>query len=156
MAVLSNKIIEILKQPETLKSIATVSREGIPHVAYKGTLRAFEDTLIYYDLIQSSQTNKNLVHAIWFEKKVAINLLSKDRRSFLIIGTPEKCVTCGKEFEQVYEQIRSGRGDVDLNAIWYIKPESIKEQTFAVRFREEEEKYPVIKHIDRLLKPEYQ
>lgn len=40
---------------------------------------------------------------------------------------------------------------MDLSAIWYIEPESIRDESFLSRKKEEESKYPYIMHIDRLL-----
>lgn len=151
MSVLSKELIEIINDKETLKSIATVNRDGIPHVAYKGSLHVEGDQIVFYDLIQSSQINKNLVHAIWFQKKVAISLLTKDKRSFLILAKPIKSVTAGKEFEKIYIDLQEKKGkEVDLSAIWYLEPIRIKEETYSVRRKEEEEKYPYIRHLDRV------
>ena len=149
--ILNKELVEIINDKETLKSVATVSREGIPHVAYKGSLHVEEDKIVFYDLIQSSQINKNLVHAIWFDGKVAINLLSKDKRSFLIIGKPVKSVTAGQAFEKIYVALQEKKGvEVDLSAIWYIEPLSVREETYTARRKEEEEKYPYIRHLDRV------
>ncbi|MBR1865402.1 MAG: pyridoxamine 5'-phosphate oxidase family protein [Lachnospiraceae bacterium] len=155
MAVIGKELLEILEDPQTLKCIAATDRDGIPHISYKGTLHVEEDVIVFYDILQSSQINKNLVHAIWFEKKVAISILSKDRQSFHIVGVPFKCVTAGAYFEKTYERLRAEKGDVDLNAIWYIRPEQVRENTFSVRKAEEEQNYPVLKHIDRMIKPEF-
>jgi hypothetical protein len=87
-----------------------------------------------------------------FDKKVAINILTKDGKSFKIVGRPLRSITCGKLFEKTYELLREKRGDVDLSAIWIIQPEEIREETFAVRIKEEEEAYPIIKHLDRFVK----
>lgn len=152
MKVITEEIENYIKQPTTLKSIATVSREGIPHVAYKGSLHIEEGKFVFYDMIQSSQTNKNLVHAIWYEKQVAINILTEDKRSFLIIGNPIKSVTAGKYFEKIYVELQEKRGkETDLNAIWYIQPISIREESYLKRKEEEETKYPYIKHLDRIV-----
>lgn len=152
MSVISEELREIIEDPGTLKVIAATDRDGVPHVVFKGTLHVEENNFVFYDMLQSSQINKNLVSSIWYDKKVAINILSKDFRSFHIIGTPEKSVTAGKNFEGIYQSLREKRGDVDLNAIWYIKPEEIKEVTFKVRKAEEEENFPLLKHLDRIVK----
>lgn len=156
MSVLNEEIIRIINDRKSLKSIATVSRDGIPHVAYKGSLHTEGENLVFYDLIQSSQINKNLVHAIWFGKKVAINILQETedgRRDYLIIGHPEKCVTAGKAFEETYRKLQEKMGkDIDLSAIWYLTPESVRDETYRSRKEEEEKKFPYIKHLDRLTK----
>lgn len=142
-----------INAPDTIKAVATVSKDGIPHVVFKGSLKVAEDGRIeFYELIESSKNGKNLVYSIWFDKKVAINILTKDGKSFEIVGRPLRSITCGKLFEKTYELLREKRGDVDLSAIWIIQPEEIREETFAVRIKEEEEAYPIIKHLDRFVK----
>ena len=151
MSVLNKELTEWINDPTSLKSLATVSREGVPHVAYKGSLHVEDDKIVFYDLIQSYQTNKNLVHAIWFNGTVAVNILTADKRSFLILGKPVKSVTAGRGFEKVYVKLQEERGtDVDLSAIWYIEPLQIREETYAARRDEEERKYPYIRHLDRV------
>lgn len=153
MVEISEELIEIINEPQTLKVIAVNDRDNVPHVAYKGSLHVEENQLIFYDLLQSSQINKNLVNAIWFDNKVAINILSKEKRSFHIIGKPIKSVTAGKEFEKVYVSLQEKRGkDSDLNAIWYIEPIEIKEITYSVRKTEQKEKFPILMHLDQIVK----
>jgi len=151
MAIISDELKRILDEPETLKAIATNDREGIPHIVFKGTLHVEGNDFVFYDLLQSSTNNKNLVNAIWFDQKVAINILSKDKRSFHIVGTPSKSITAGKEFEKVYEKIQTKFGEeTDLNAIWFIAPETIKEVSYETRKQEEREKFPILAHLDQI------
>lgn len=155
MGIISDELKEIINDPTSLKSVATVSREGIPHVTYKDSLHYEDGEIVFYDYIQSSQTNKNLVNAIWFEGRVAINILNdngKEKSSFLIVGKPVRCVTAGREFENLYISLQDKYGkDMDLSAIWYIKPEAVRNESLFVRKKEEETKYPYIMHIDRLV-----
>lgn len=151
MSILSDELKNIINDTETLKVIATVNRDGIPHVAYKGSIHVEEDEIVFYDLIQSSQVNKNLVNSIWFDGKIAINILSKDKRSFLIIGKAVRSVTAGRNFEKIYVDLQEKKGrEVDLSAIWYIEPISVREETYEKRREQEEEKYPYIRHLDRV------
>jgi hypothetical protein len=150
---IDKELADKINAPDTIKAVATVSKDGIPHVVFKGSLKVAEDGRIeFYELIESSKNGKNLVYSIWFDKKVAINILTKDGKSFEIVGRPLRSITCGKLFEKTYELLREKRGDVDLSAIWIIQPEEIREETFAVRIKEEEEAYPIIKHLDRFVK----
>lgn len=152
MSIISEELKKIIDEPETLKAIAATDHEGVPHLVYKGSLHVEEDQFVFYDLLQSSQINKNLVDSIWFNKKVAVNILSKDKRSFHIVGELDKSITAGRYFQSIYKKLREQRGDVDLNAIWYIKPIEIKEVSFGVRKEEEERDYPLLRHLDRVVK----
>lgn len=154
MAVITEHIRELLDDPGTLKLLATISPDGTPHAAYKGTLRAEGDELVYYDLLQSSETNKNMVHAIWFDKKVSITILSKEREVYQIVGRPDRCITAGGEFEKTYRYLREQLGDTDLNAIWYIHPEKIRDNSLKARKQFQEENFPILTRLDTIIKQE--
>jgi hypothetical protein len=140
-----------INSPSTIKAIGTVSKNGVPHVVYKGSTHVDEDgKIVIYELLESSRNGQNLVYSIWFDKKVVISILDDERNSYEILGHPARCITCGKEFEQVYKSLRKDRGDVDLAAIWIIEPEEIKNESFCVRKQEEEREYPIIRHLDRV------
>jgi hypothetical protein len=89
---------------------------------------------------------------IWFNRKVAIHILTEDRKSYEIIGRPERSVTSGREFEEVYKKLLERNPDGDLNAIWTIIPESVREETFAFRVKESKENYPILGHLDKFAK----
>lgn len=83
--ILTSEVRELLVQPGTLKSIATVGKDGIPHIVYKGSLHAEGDKLVFDEILESSQNNKNLVYSHWFGKKVAVNILGSDKTSYEVI-----------------------------------------------------------------------
>jgi hypothetical protein len=150
--ILSDKLIGEINDNQTLKFVTAVDKTGLPHSAYKGSLHINEDGYIeFYDLLESSKINSNLVYAIWFNKKVTVNILTKDKQSYEIVGTPAQSITTGKRFEAVYTKLKHERNS-DLNAIWLIKPEEVRNETFSVRKSEQEEKHPLLKHLDRVLK----
>lgn len=155
MGIISDELKAIIDNPLSLKSIASVGREGIPHVAYKDSLHLEGDNIVFYDYIQSSQINKNLVNAIWFDGKAAVNIYyddGKEKKSFLIVGKPVRCVTAGRKFEELYVSLQEKYGkDMDLSAIWYIEPEYVRDESLFSRKEEEEKKYPYIMHLDRLV-----
>jgi hypothetical protein len=148
---IDDKLAQTINNPSTVKAVATVSKDGVPHVVYKGSLMAHDGNIIFYELMESSRNGQNLVYSIWFDKKVAINVLDSQGSSYEIVGRPSRCITCGREFEEIYKSVREKLGDVDLSAIWVIEPEEIREETFSVRKQQEEERYPIIKHLDRFL-----
>lgn len=150
--ILTQKIKDAIADAESLKSIATVDKNGVPHVVYKGSLHINkEGNLEFYDILESSKINQNLVYAIWFGKKVAVHILTKDKKSYEITGAPLKSVTSGREFEEVYQKLLERNPKGDLNAIWTIVPENVREETFAVRVKESAEQYPVLGHLDRFV-----
>jgi hypothetical protein len=148
---IDKELASVINSPSTIKAVGTVSKNGIPHVVYKGSVRVNEEGNIQlYELLESSRNGQNLVYSIWFDKKVVVSILDEKKNSYEIVGHPARCITCGKEFEEVYKKLREERGDIDLAAIWLIEPEEVQKESFSVRKQEEEEKYPIICHLDRL------
>lgn len=149
---LSEEVKKVLTDINTLKVFATVDQNGEPYVVFKDSIHLTGDGKIeLYEILESSQNNKNLVYAIWFDKTVSVNLLTVERKSYQIKLKPVKCITAGHYFEETYIKLRENLGDVDLGAIWQFEPVEVKEETLAVRIAEEENNYPLLKHLDRLL-----
>ncbi|MDR2089615.1 MAG: hypothetical protein LBP73_09700 [Clostridiales Family XIII bacterium] len=152
--VLTKKAAAALRSPETVKLIATVGKEGEPHVAVKDTLTLLPDgTIAFYELIETSKTQKNLVYSLWFSKRVSVLTVARDGESHLIKGVPYRAVTAGGAFLEAYEDVQKRYGpDADLSAIWLIPPEWERENTLAVRRAEEEIAHPYEIHMDRIAK----
>jgi hypothetical protein len=151
---MSREIIDIMNNPESLKILATVNEQNVPHAVVKQTIRIAENSEIeYLELLESSTTYKNFVHSLWFHHPVAITVKGPGNTSFQIQGQPKKVIISGPVFEQNYVAIRQKLGDVDLAAVCIIEPISVADQTFAVRFADQEKSRPFFKHLDRLAKP---
>lgn len=150
---LNKEIIEAFANKNTIKALATVDKNGLPYVVYKGSLHINGDGNIeLYEILESSQNNSNLVYSIWFDKTASVNLLTANRKSYQIKLKPIKSIISGRYFENAYNTLREGGKDIDLGAIWQFEAVEVKEETFSVRVQEDEEAYPLLKHIDRLLK----
>jgi len=146
---IGEKARELLADRESKKALASVSKDGTPHVVFKGSLTVADGNIRFYELIETSQTNKNLTYSLWFGKEVAINAVN-GKTSFLIRGVPIRAIVSGKEFEEAYTNLQQNFGpDYDLSTVWIIKPTFVSEETFAVRQAQEREKYPLIGHLDR-------
>ena len=150
---LSEQVKQAFEDKNTIKVLATVDKSGNPSSVFKGSLHITQDGLLEeYEVLESSQTNSNLVYSIWFDKNVSITLLTQDKKSYQIKAKPVKSITSGKYFEKAYVNLRESGKDIDLGAIWQFEPLEEKEITFAVRVKEDEEAYPLLKHLDRLVK----
>lgn len=150
---LSKEVIQLLRDDTTIKAIATTDDKGVPHVVIKQSLHVNDEgELVYLELLESSQTNKNLVRSIWFNQKVAINLKGSEGISYQIKGSPIKAIISGPIFKKYYDEVREKLGDVDLATVWIIKPEELYNQSYQVRIRDEESQHPYFIHLDRLAK----
>ncbi|TAN48900.1 MAG: pyridoxamine 5'-phosphate oxidase family protein [Rhodospirillales bacterium] len=148
---LTSELADFVNDKSTTKILATVNGDGSPHAVVKHSLHVGDDGNIHVlELLESSNTNRNLVRSIWFGSKVAIALLGKDGRSIQIKGQPVKNHITGPLFQAHYQRIREQLGDVDLSSVWVIEPHEVIDQSFAKRKAEEEAKHPFFTHLDRL------
>lgn len=149
--IINQELKEVIQDDNTLKTVTTVSKKGIPHSVYKGSLHVNEDGNIeFYELLEGSINNENLVYSIWFDKSVAIGILGKEK-SYEIIGKPLRSITAGSQFEKIYVALQEKRGkEADLGAIWQIQPISVREETFAFRQAEQRKNVPLLRHVDAL------
>lgn len=148
---INEDIRQMLDDPATIRTLATIGKDGAPHVAFKQSLRLRTDGNFEYDeLIETSQSNKNLVYSLWFDKTVSIGLLCPDQRSFHVVGRPLKVLIAGREFRSHYETVRKKQTNADLSGVWIIEPVAVYEQSFEKRRIEEEVAHPLLGHLDRL------
>ena len=154
MAVKINEELKsILNDKNTLKLLASVDTEGVPHVTVKNSINVSKKGELYYlEFFENSKTNKNLIGSLWFNKIVAINIISGDKRSFLIKGRVLRTAIAGREFEEFYKSSQTQDKDNDLSAVYYIDADEITEETFAARREEEAKKNALYIHLDRLIK----
>lgn len=154
---LSPEAAEAIRSKDSIKILATVGKEGSPHAVVKDSLTLLDDgTIAFYELIETSQTQKNLVYSIWFNKLAAITVVTPDGKSYQVKGIPGKVIIAGQRFLDAYAEVQKNIGpDIDLSAVWLIVPSEEREQTFPVRREIEESKHPYEIHVDRIVKEEY-
>lgn len=147
------EVLNLIDDKNTVKLLATVDQDGIPHAVQKQSLYITGDGyLAYLELLETSQTNKNMVSSIWFNQKVTILLSGIGGVSYQIKGRPIKAIISGPVFEKQYIKVGEKLGDSDLAAIWIIEPEHISNQSSSAQKTHEEDAHPFIRHLDRLAK----
>lgn len=153
MAELTKEIIAYIEDPTTIKVIASKDRHGEVHVVVKDSLFVTEDGQIaYLEYLEGSQTNKNLTYSLWFKQKVAINIITKDNKSFLIKGVPHQALVNGKQFQKYYEKVLKQTPENDLSTVYFIPVDEVTEKTLEIRRAKEEAIHPAYMHLDRLAK----
>jgi hypothetical protein len=150
------KIAGLFRDPGTAKAVATTDKDGGIHLVYKGSLGVNPDgNILFYELHETSRTNKNMVYSLWFKRQIAVTLLAPDHTSYQIKGIPVRAIISGKEFENAYVSIREHLGaGADLSTIWIIEPTEVREETCSARQTLERTQYPLIGHLDRFVKQE--
>lgn len=148
---ISQNIRDAIADADSVKVLATIDRNGNPHVVAKGSITVAENGQIrYMELLESSATNKNVTYALWFDKQVAINIITKDRKSYQIKGVPVRSLIAGHEYEEFYQKAQERNPLNDLAAVYYIRPTEVIEESYPVRREQETKKHPLYVHLDRL------
>jgi hypothetical protein len=145
------EIREALNKAESIKLLVTASPEGEAHAAFKDSMALREDGLLEYDeIIETSRSNRNMLHSLWFKKKITVALLYAGR-SFLIKGLARRSIISGQKFKESYLKNQEKNGDMDMSAVWLIEPVEWEETSLGKRASEEERAHPLLRHLDRLL-----
>ena len=154
MVLIPEELKKLLEMPGTVKVLGTVDDKGIPHVVLKDSMKLLDDgTFAYAEDLDSSESNKNMVRSIWFDKFVSINI-SKGEKSYQIIGKPKKCLITGPLFKEFLIRERAGN-DSDIQSVWIITPLEVRNQSRIERRKEESSKKPYLNfYLDRLKKAE--
>lgn len=151
MPSLPGRLIELLKDPASIKVLSTTGAEGAPHAVVKGSLTTLDDrTIALAEELDSSVSNKNLVRSIWFDRTVAV-CVTNGALSYQIKGKPYRCLITGPVFKELLRRARERRGaDADIAAVWIIKPLEVRDESPGVRRRDEEDRRPFLsRHLDR-------
>ncbi|MDR1902349.1 MAG: hypothetical protein LBQ88_08735 [Treponema sp.] len=149
---LNEEVIGALNNRENIKVLATVDKQGLPHAAFKENIFFDNDKIILLELIETSQTNSNMVHSIWFNKPVSISVKDGKNNSWHIRGLPKKTHIAGPVYEKYYVQEAEKNPEIDLGAVWEIEPLEVKNQTFSAVLAEERARHPYLYHLDKIAK----
>ncbi|MDR0621558.1 MAG: hypothetical protein LBJ61_06760 [Deltaproteobacteria bacterium] len=151
---LSEEIVQALGDPQAVKVIGTVDESGAPRLAVKDSLRLNAEGLLEYDeIIETSETNKGLIRALWFGGSVTALILAANKRSYSINCRPLRTLIAGESYRARYRALRSSGLDTDLGAVWILEPLGFQETSLEKRRVEEEAKHPLLRHLDRLAVP---
>jgi|WetSurMetagenome_2_1015567.scaffolds.fasta_scaffold00013_50 hypothetical protein len=152
MVAYKNEIVSsVLETAGAEGTVTTTDEQGNPYSVVSPFLHLNEDGfLVHLELLETSRTNRNLLHSLWFDRHVVVSVAGRDGRNIVIRGVPAKATISGPVFRKYYEQARNALGDADLATVWFIAPYEVINETYAVRKEEEEARYPFSIHIDRL------
>lgn len=151
MSKLTKEIIDLINDSESIKVLATADEKGNTCTAFKDSLTVLDDgNLVFGEEFEGSQTNVNLVRSIWFNKGVELTVRDKTGTTFRIKGKPYRYVHAGPLFKKFYLAEREKRGpDSELAGVWIIAPDEVRNETYEVRKKEEDERHPFFRHFDR-------
>lgn len=150
-SLLGDELVAMLRQYDTVKVLVSADEHGVPEgtVAESLTIGA-DGTLIYPELLESSATQRNLLRSLWHGGRVSI-VVTRETESYQIRAIPFKTVVAGPVFQEHYARLRQALGDVDLAALWLLRPEQVIHQSPLVRQEQERTERPFLSHLDRLI-----
>lgn len=148
---LPKEAVDIISDSGSIKVLVTVDEEGNPHAAFKDGLTVLDDgNLAFGEEFEGSQTNVNLVRSIWYNKRVELILRDRRGTTFQIKGKPYRYAHSGPLFKKFYLAEREKRGpDSELAGVWIVIPQEVRNETYEIRKKEEDERHPFFRHFDR-------
>ncbi|MDY6861670.1 MAG: pyridoxamine 5'-phosphate oxidase family protein [Thermodesulfobacteriota bacterium] len=142
MAKLSKEMMELLKDPDTIKTLTTTDEQGLPHTVFKSSLTALdENTIAYMELLETCNSQRNILRNHWAGKLVSIALYnSKNNLSYQIKGKAVRFVNYGPIFSKFIDKVWSVLPQADPAGVWMIEPAEIINEDYQIRRKEEEER----------------
>ena len=143
MNILSDEVVEILRDPESIKVLTTTDEIGYPYSVFKGSLTAFDgDTIAYTELLENSETYKNMLRNYWAKKRVSVVVYNREKEaSYQIRGVPVRFAIEGPIWDKFLEEIWSMMPDVDPAGVWLIRAEEIITEDHGTRKKEIESRF---------------
>lgn len=141
-----------LNDPKTTRVLATTGADHTPYVLTVPDLRLDDaGNLVHLESAEQSRSNQNLVRAIWYDKKVGIEVTTAEGKRFHIVGRPLRALVAGPVFEAHYDRLRAQRGDVDLATVWILAVETVSTASTQIHEESEVGAFKLL-HLDRLVK----
>jgi len=151
MTTLNTTLTELIRQPDTLKILATSDEAGTPHIEIKEWADIDgEDHLVLREHGEYSRSNRNLVSSLWFKRSALLHLHAADGRSFALRTRPYKAVIAGPLFEAHYRELRAQSASEGLATVWLFDIEEITDEAPAARRAREEAGRLPLQHLDAI------
>ena len=139
---LPKKIADILRDEATVKVLTTIDEKGMPHTVFKNSLTALDNGMLaYMELLETGQTQRNMLSSLWYDKSVVISILNtKSNASYQIKGKPFRFLYNGPIWDEFLERTWKIMPDSDPAGVWMIKVVEVLNQDYRARREEEEER----------------
>jgi len=135
----------LLEDPESIKVLTTTGKDGVPHTVFKGSLTALDDDfLAYVELFESSRSQKNMLHNLWFKKPVAV-AVCKGGLAYQIKGEPYRLVIEGPLRDKFFQELWKRMPEVNPCGVWLIRPKEISDESYETQQKKEQSRinYPI-------------
>ena len=119
MAKMPKEVMDIFKDQQALKVLATVDAKGIPNVAPKGSLMAIDEETIAFADIAGGKTRANIEAT----KKAAATVFKMPPVGYQVKGTFQGFQTSGPLFDQFAKMLKSL--GLNIQSVGTIKVEEV-------------------------------
>ena len=142
---LPEEVMSLLNDPKSIKVVATRDEEGVPHVVFKGSLRAVDDkTIGFVELIDGSRTMRNILKLMNLDigkKIISVNVLNPENGvSYQIKGEPVRLEVIWPPWDEFLDMIWKWDREANPVGVWLIKVREVLNQTYKVRLEEEDQR----------------
>ena len=120
MAKMPPEVIDHFNDPQTSKVIATISADGIPNVAAKGSLCTIDDETIAFIELADSKTGANLQ----VNDKVAVAVFKNPPPGYQIKGTFQGFITSGPVYDQ-FAKTWKERANIGIKWVGTVKVDEV-------------------------------
>jgi len=119
MVKMPKEVVDMVNDPESLSTLATVDPEGKPNVVPMGTISTVDEETIGFADFLLDKTKKNLETT----KRAAVSVWKK-REGYQIKGTLQGFQTSGDLFEKKKKMVKE-KLDMDIRSVGTIKVEEV-------------------------------
>lgn len=140
---LSKDMVEALSDPQKPKILTTVDKDGNPHSVPVGSMAVLEDgNVAFMVLLETSQTQKNMLNCYWFKKEVSIVILDDwvKGKACQIKCNPYKYVYMGPVWDRFLEETWKVLPDSDPAGVWLVTPNEVRDHNYHTRRQAEEDR----------------
>lgn len=124
-----------------IAAIATTGEAGAPHVVYKTVHALDAQTLAVAEVVETSESGKNMLRALWEDRRVAVNVLEPaTARSVQLKGAVTEYVFFGPVFETMFERL-DPLTKTGVAGVWLVHVDEVRHNSLGVRIAEEVERH---------------
>jgi hypothetical protein len=150
------ELASLLAAPDTLRLFISLDPDdqiNTQEVASDNLYLDNQGNLVFLEYYETSPASRDLIHSLWYGRQVAILVRGGVDQQFLIRGKPTRNHITGREFQASYLAAQKRHPELDLVAVWVIRPEQVEDVSPASRAKKEADQGFAFVHLDRLVSP---
>jgi len=151
---LKDALSQALQSTDAVAALTTIAADGVPTTVIGAEFFLTESgSLLYREFFESSRSNRDLLHSLWFDRIVSFAVSVGDTRLHGY-GVPTHTHVAGPLFQEHYRIVTDRDQRTDLAAVWEIRVDSLEDVSPQLLRSKEDTQRPFFRHLDRLITPE--